>query len=135
MSTTEVIGQKLASLSAQLESVNELISEFAAEQDVEGQLEYVNLLEQQADLEKRISELKSHVETEKAASGVMIKLREGLKEYAAWLVEKPTSFVQDQFISINSPLGQAVLGKQPGEQVAVHTPSGVKQVEILAVAA
>ncbi|MDQ4098267.1 MAG: transcription elongation factor GreA [Actinomycetota bacterium] len=36
-------------------------------------------------------------------------------------------------ISPNSPLGQALLGKQPGETVAYEAPSGTLRVEIVAV--
>jgi len=35
------------------------------------------------------------------------------------------------FISIASPIGQAILGKRPGDEVKVATPGGTKEYEIL----
>ena len=42
---------------------------------------------------------------------------------------------QGSVISPNSPLGQALLGKSPGDTVAYEAPSGVLRVEIVAVGA
>jgi len=34
-------------------------------------------------------------------------------------------------ISISAPLGQALLGKEVGEEIRVHTPSGVQEMEVI----
>ena len=34
-------------------------------------------------------------------------------------------------ISYSSPIGKALIGKEPGEIVEVHTPGGIKRYEIL----
>jgi transcription elongation factor GreA len=39
--------------------------------------------------------------------------------------------VQDGTISVTSPLGKALIGKEEGEEVRVQTPKGIRNVEIL----
>jgi len=53
------------------------------------------------------------------------------KEVTYRLVGPYESDPDKGLISIASPIGQALLGKRPGEEVKVATPSGIKEYEIL----
>lgn len=49
------------------------------------------------------------------------------------LVGAAEAHPQEQRISIESPVGQAVFGRRPGDVVAVRAPGGTRRVEILAI--
>ena len=34
-------------------------------------------------------------------------------------------------ISVTSPIGKSLIGKEPGDQLKVHTPGGIKNFEII----
>ena len=47
------------------------------------------------------------------------------------LVGPDESDVDHGDISVISPLGRALIGKEPGDELQVKTPGGVRQLEIL----
>lgn len=49
------------------------------------------------------------------------------------LVRAAEAHPQEQRISIESPVGQAIFDRRPGDVVAVHAPGGTQRVEILAI--
>jgi transcription elongation GreA/GreB family factor len=142
---------KLELLEKQLAWVNAAICEFAQENDLEGQIEYLDLLNQREHIEQRMAQLSAQMNLDiemgdlrqlhprledPVTHGSIIRIRESSKgEYEAKVVSEPTVFSFGNHISADSPLGRAIIGKKPGEQVHVTTPAGVKQVEILAVLA
>ena len=45
------------------------------------------------------------------------------------------SFVEKGIISIQSPLGRSILGKEVGDEAKVVTPGGIREFEIMNIAA
>jgi transcription elongation factor GreA len=143
LNISETRGQeRLDFLHSQLEWVNAGINEFARDNDLEGQLEYLELLNQREHILQRIDEIQVElqqfdssrvVDTSCVSKGVTIKLRDGIAEYEARIVEKPSTLTLERNISLSSPLGRALLGKTPGESVEVNTPAGTKRYEVMAV--
>jgi len=127
--------ERIDFLQNQLELVNLGVNEFARDNDLEGQLEYLELLNQRDHILQRIEEIQ--VELQQAAScvskGVTIKIRDGAAEYEARIVEKPSTLTVERNISLSSPLGRALLGKTPGESVEVDTPAGTRRYQVMAV--
>ena len=53
-------------------------------------------------------------------------------EKATWqIVGEDEADIKASRISYSSPIGKALIGKEPGEIVEVHTPGGVKRYEII----
>jgi transcription elongation factor GreA len=68
-------------------------------------------------------------------TGSVVTLRyEGDEDTERYLIGSIEERREDlSVVSPNSPLGQALLGKQPGDTVAYDAPSGTLRVEIVAV--
>jgi transcription elongation factor GreA len=64
-------------------------------------------------------------------SRVRVSDRDGVEEYVI-APEHEVDAVAGR-ISINSPLGQAILGHQAGKQLVIRTPGGPRQVRVLEV--
>jgi transcription elongation factor GreA len=102
------------------------------------------LLEEQAQLEARISLLEAQVAAAQVvgparngavAIGSLVRVRHcdsgDVAEYA--LVGPIESDVGNGRVSVAAPVGRALLGRLRGEAVVVETPRGRRQLEILAV--
>lgn len=111
--------------------------------DLRENAEYDVAREEQGHLEKRISELSdqlSHVEiidenrmdASKAFIGATVYLRDLVKsvnlKYV--LVSKQEASFKDGRISVDSPVGKALLGKSVGEVVEVRIPAGTMKYKI-----
>jgi transcription elongation factor GreA len=114
--------------------------------DLRENAEYDAAKEAQAFLEKRIQELENqlaHVEVidhhaidaSKAYLGATIQLRDlkNSKEISYMLVSKEEADLKNKKISVDSPVGKALLGKGAGAVVEVTIPAGTLRYEILAI--
>ena len=116
--------------------------------DLKENAEYHAAKERQGHIEGRILELKdklsraeiidcSEVNCSKAVFGTivtMIDLDEDI-EVSYQLLGPEESDVEKGIISIQSPLGRAIIGKEVGDEAKVVTPGGIREFEIMNIAA
>lgn len=102
--------------------------------------EFENLLEEAARWEAFLSEAKvldptSAVKSGRVDLGVRVRVRTQ-KGDEIWVipVHPAEAFLDDERISVASPLGSAILGARKGETVEVDAPVGIWQCTILDVA-
>jgi len=120
------------------------IEEARAHGDLSENAEYEAAKERQGHIEGRIQELSDRLARaevieipktppEKIQFGVKVKLLnlDTDEEVVYRLVGPYESDVDKGLISVTSPLGQALIGKEVGDEVEVHTPAGVRTFEIL----
>lgn len=112
--------------------------------DLKENAEYDAAREAQAFLEKRIQDLENHlvqvdviddhnIDASKAYLGATIQMKDlnRKKKLAYMLVSKEEADLKSGKISVDSPVGKALLGKAVGEIVEVTIPAGVLRYEIL----
>jgi transcription elongation factor GreA len=116
--------------------------------DLKENAEYHAAKERQGHIEGRILELKdklsraevidcSDVDCQKAIFGTVVTMLD-LDEDAEvtyQLLGPEESDVEKGIISVQSPLGRSILGKEVDDQVTVVTPGGIREFEIIAIAA
>jgi len=113
--------------------------------DLKENAEYHAAREAQGMNEARIRSLEHHlahaevsagVSGDGAGAGSRVGYRDGAsgKVGEATLVHPLESSVADGKISVDSPLGKALVGVRKGDRVSFETPGGSKQLEILDVA-
>ena len=116
--------------------------------DLKENAEYHAAKERQGHIEGRILELKdklsraeiidcSEVNCSRAVFGTivtMLDLDEDV-EVSYQLLGPEESDVDKGIISIQSPLGRAILGKEVGDEAKVVTPGGIREFEIMNIAA
>ncbi len=120
------------------------IEEARAHGDLSENAEYVAAKEQQAFTEKKIHELEqrlanceiidpSHFPTDVVGFGSVVTLQNlnNGGEVTYQIVGPDESDIPSGKISIVSPLGKALLGKEVDDEVVVQTPGGVKNYTIL----
>lgn len=120
------------------------IAEARAKGDLSENAEYDAAKEAQGHLEKKIAELentlaraqiidKEDINTSKAylLSTVTILNKKTDKKMKYTLVSKDEANFKEGKISVDSPIGQAILGTEIGENVTVDVPAGTLQLEIL----
>jgi transcription elongation factor GreA len=114
-----------------------------SEGDLAENAEYHAARDEQGHLEARIrilEELLAHatvVEPETgdaAGSGSRVKFRGGDKVTEVTLVHRLEADPAEGKLSVESPIGKALLGATEGDEVTVATPRGDKRLEVLAVA-
>lgn len=101
-----------------------------------------DLLEEQAQLEQRISLLEARVRSAeivepatdgRAGIGTLVRVRDliagSAHEYE--LVGPLESDVGSGRVSVEAPVGRALLGRSPGDRLDVDTPRGVLELELL----
>ena len=114
--------------------------------DLKENAEYHAAREAQALNEARIRALEHHLATAEvregepaggggAAAGSRVSYRDAAsrKVSEVSLVHPLEASVAEGKISVESPIGKALLGAHAGEQVSLETPGGTKQLEILEV--
>jgi transcription elongation factor GreA len=119
------------------------IAEARAKGDLSENAEYDAAKEAQGHLEKRIAELENtlatssiidekDIDTSKAylLSTVTILNKKVDKEMKYTLVSKDEADFKKGKISVDSPIGQAVLGREVGDVVDVEVPAGTLTLEI-----
>ncbi len=87
-------------------------------------------------LRKRIAEISlmnfDKLPRDRAAFGSIVHLRAPSGETFVYQLVMPEDADPDKgWISTTSPIGRALMGKAEGDQVAVPTPNGVRQFEIV----
>ncbi len=120
------------------------IEEARAHGDLSENAEYHAAKERQGHIEARIQYLKSTLASaevidcedqscDRVVFGVKVRLEniDTGEEVVYQLVGPDESDVQQGKISVTSPLGQALIGKEEGDEVEVKTPGGLRTYEIL----
>jgi transcription elongation factor GreA len=87
-------------------------------------------------LKKRIAEISimnlEKIPRDRAAFGSTVHLKENTGESVTYqLVMSEEADVAKGLISTSSPIGRAIVGKSEGDEIAVTTPSGTRNFEIL----
>lgn len=121
-----------------------LIAEARAHGDLSENAEYAAAKEKQSFVEGRIRELEdklanaqvidtNNLSTEKVVFGVTVTIldlqTEDEKKYT--LVGQDEADLKDGKISVQSPVGRALIGKRVGDSVSIVTPSKTVEYEIL----
>ena len=112
--------------------------------DLKENAEYHAAKERQGHIEGRILELKdklsraevidcSKVSCEKAVFGTVVQLldMETDEEVAYQLLGPEEADVKNGSISVMSPLGRSILGKEIGDEVVAKTPGGTREFEVI----
>ncbi len=134
-------------LVVRIEELRELLEDAHADRtaDDDERAAALALLDEHSRLEARLAEVRVIIEssidappvpTDVAALGTRVRVREedgAIEMYD--LVSPAEASPSDGRVSINSPLGQALAGRKPGEKATVVAPSGSWQVELLAIEA
>lgn len=120
------------------------IEEARAHGDISENAEYQAAKEKQAHIEGRIQELSDRlaraevvdppkIPPDKVQFGVKVTLLnvDTDEEVTYRLVGPYESDVENGLISVTSPLGRALIGREEGDEVEVHTPKGTRVYEIL----
>jgi transcription elongation factor GreA len=116
--------------------------------DLKENAEYHAAKERQGHIEGRILELKdklsraevidcSDVNCSRAVFGTVVNMLDMDEdvEVTYQLLGPEESDVEKGVISIQSPLGQAILGKEVGDEVKVVTPGGIREFEVMDITA
>jgi transcription elongation factor GreA len=124
--------------------VIQAIAEAREHGDITENAEYEAAKEKQAMLEGKINDLHhklSQCEIFEAAKGSAERVIFGItveledldtgEEMQYRLVGPYEADLAQGTISVTSPIGKALIGKEPGDEVVVKTPGGVKNLEIL----
>ncbi|MEN8188540.1 MAG: transcription elongation factor GreA [Thermodesulfobacteriota bacterium] len=112
--------------------------------DLKENAEYHAAKERQGHIEGRIMELKDKlgrsevidccsVPTQKAVFGTVVELldMDTDEEITYQLLGPEEADVKDGSISVLSPLGRSMLGKEIGDEVLAKTPGGVREFEVV----
>ncbi len=125
-------------------SVIKAIAEARSHGDLSENAEYHAAKERQSFIEGRIAELHTKLATsevidcsdlpdDRVVFGTTVLLND-LKtdeEFKIRLVGPDESDADNGDISVLSPLGRALIGKEPGDEIQVKTPGGLRQLEIV----
>jgi transcription elongation factor GreA len=150
---TQITAEGLAELKAELEhlentrrkEISERIKTARDFGDLKENSEYHDAKNEQAFLETKILKLRERlnsavvvVEDEEGAHarfGSTVKLRdeESGKELEYKLVGATEASLADGKLSVESPVAQALIGKHPGDKVAVPTPRGDRHYTLISV--
>lgn len=107
-------------------------AEYDAAKDAQGLLEAkINEMEKALAKARIIDE--SELDTSKVTilSKVRLKNLKVKKEISYTLVSETEANLKEKKISVNSPIGQGLLGKEVGDVAEISTPGGIIQFEIL----
>ena len=123
---------------------SQAIAEARDKGDLSENAEYDAAKEAQGLLELKISKLqgaigsarvidRSKIDTSKVTILAKVKIRnlKMKKEFTYELVSENEADLKQKKISVKSPIGSALLGKEVGEKVDVQTPGGAMTLEIL----
>ncbi len=124
--------------------ISQAIAKARAMGDLSENAEYDAAKEAQGHLEKRIAELEDklsrariieneNIPTDKVYIGACVKLRdEDTEEESAYTLVSPAEadYTQNK-LSIESPIGRALLGRKAGETVEIQVPAGILKYKII----
>ncbi|MBS1548179.1 MAG: transcription elongation factor GreA [Bacteroidetes bacterium] len=124
--------------------ISHQIAEARDKGDLSENAEYHAAKEDQGLLEARIAKLEEvvanarvvdpgHMDTDKAYIHCTVKVKQvdGKLERAFTLVAESEADIKSGKISVNSPIGQGLLGKKVGDVAEVTTPAGTTRFEVL----
>jgi transcription elongation factor GreA len=125
-------------------SVIKAIAEARSHGDLSENAEYHAAKERQSFIEGRIGELHSKLATseiidcsnlpeDRIVFGTTVVLNDPKTddEFKIRLVGPDESDADNGDISVLSPLGRALIGKEPGDEIQFKTPGGIRQLEIV----
>ncbi|OPL16582.1 MAG: transcription elongation factor GreA [delta proteobacterium MLS_D] len=120
------------------------IEEARAHGDISENAEYEAAKEQQSFIQGKIQEIENKLATseiidpnyltdERVVFGSTVILEDTIKEETIeyLLVGPYESDIDKNKISVTSPIGKAIIGKEVGDAVSVKTPGGVRRFEIV----
>jgi len=123
-------------------ALSERLREAREDGDLDDNPALGDLLEEQAQLEQRISLLEARVRSAeivepaadgRAGIGTLVRVRDfaagSTHEYE--LVGPLESDVGSGRVSVEAPVGRALVGRRPGDRLDVETPRGVRGLELL----
>jgi transcription elongation factor GreB len=141
-----------ARLSAELDAlwvkrreVTAALSAAAAEGDRSENAEYIYCKKQLREIDRRVRYLQKRLDElkivdtlpadrERVFFGAWVELENEQGETERYRIVGPDEFdEQEQYISMDSPLAKALLGKRLDDEVRVQTPAGVRELVIVAV--
>lgn len=113
--------------------------------DLRENAEYAAAKERQRFVEARVSMLRMRVSQiqlinldkiprDKAGFGSKLTVREGEREFSVELVMPEDADPDRGLISVASPIGRALVGREEGDEVVAPTPGGKRTFEILTLA-
>lgn len=124
--------------------VTQEISDARDKGDLSENAEYHAAKEEQSHLETKIAKLKnvianariideSQLDTSKILIHSIVKLKNTANkmEFTYTLVADSESDVRNGKLSVNSPIGKGLLGKQVGEIAEIQVPNGIMKFEIM----
>jgi len=141
----EVLKQELANLKKNARPQNIIaIEEARAHGDLSENAEYAAAKDRQSFIEGRISMLEFKlanadiIETEKLprdravfGSQVVLENVETGEAVSYQLVGPDESDIENGRISVSSPLGKAILGRKPGDELSLEVPGGKRVYELI----
>ena len=123
---------------------SQAIGEARAHGDLSENAEYHAARERAGFIEGRISELEAKLANAQVIDpklvdadgrcvfGATVDVEDEAGEKSTWqIVGEDEADIKKGRIFVSSPIARALIGKEPGEVVDVHTPGGVKKYEIL----
>jgi transcription elongation factor GreA len=129
---------------AERPSVIKAIAEARSHGDLSENAEYHAAKERQGFIEGRINELHTKLATSEVidcsnlpddrivfGTTVLLNDLDTGDEFKIRLVGPDESNADDGDISVLSPLGRALIGKEPGDEIQVKTPGGLRLLEIV----
>jgi transcription elongation factor GreB len=126
-------------------AVTRAVSEAAAQGDRSENAEYIYGKRQLAEIDRRVRFLRKRLtgiqvvnqppgDTSKVFFGAWFELRDSAGQCKVYRLVGPDEFdFAPEYISVDSPLGRAVLGKAVAAAVAVDTPEGEHSYEVVSV--
>jgi transcription elongation factor GreA len=110
--------------------------------DLRENAEYAAAKERQRFVEARVSMLRTRVSQiqlmslervprDRAGFGSKLTLREGTRQFMYELVMPEDADPDRGLVSVASPVGRSLVGKQAGDEVTAPTPGGIREFEII----
>lgn len=129
---------------AERQEISDAIAEARAQGDLSENAEYDAAKEAQGHLEARIAKLEttvanarivneSEIDASRARilSNVRVLNRKAKKEATYTLVAPQEADIKRNRVSVESPIGKGLLGKEVGDVIAIKVPAGSVELEIL----
>jgi len=120
------------------------IEEARAHGDISENAEYEAAKEKQSFIQGKIQEINNNLATsviidikdltdDKVVFGTTVTIEDlNTEEVTKYQLVGPfESDINENKISVTSPIGKALIGKEVGDEVRVHTPGGIREIEII----
>lgn len=120
------------------------IEEARAHGDISENAEYEAAKEKQSFIQGKIQEINNNLATsviidikdltdDKVVFGTTVTIEDlNTEEVTKYQLVGPfESDINENKISVTSPIGKALIGKEIGDEISVHTPGGIREIEII----